>query len=290
MSKGRLPMETALCFSTTLMGEPSPQCLGLGRNGADLGIKATIWTWYFCFPWIFTIFAIMFNKEKIKLLAFDADDTLWDCQGYFDDVEAAYAQILSPYGSREEVSARLFATETANLPVTGYGTKAFTLSLVENAIAISDARIPATDIMRILQLGLSLLELPGDPLPGVEDTLLKLRHSGKYGMVVFTKGELLDQQNKLHRSGLRPLFDDIVVVADKTEPEYQRLCERAGVGIGELLMVGNSFKSDISPVLGMGGYAAYIPHNMWQQEHIEEYDHDHLLRLDAFNALTKYLL
>ncbi len=232
----------------------------------------------------------MFNKEEIKLLAFDADDTLWECQSYFDDVEAAYARILSPYGSREEVSARLFATETANLPLTGYGTKAFTLSLIENAIDMSGGRIPAADIMRILQLGRSLLELPGDPLPGVRDTLLKLRRRGGCRMVVFTKGELLDQQNKLLRSGLQPLFDDIVVVADKTGREYRRLCQQAGVGIGNLLMVGNSFKSDISPVLALGGYAAYIPHHMWQQEHAEEYDHDRLLRLDAMDELAGYLL
>lgn len=232
----------------------------------------------------------MFNKEEIKLLAFDADDTLWECQSYFDDVEAAYAQILSPYGSREEVSARLFATETANLPLTGYGTKAFTLSLIENAIDISGSRIPAADIMRILQLGLSLLKLPGAPLPGVKDTLTKLRRAGAYRMVVFTKGELLDQQNKLLRSGLQSLFDDIVVVADKTAQAYRRLCQQAGTGIGNLLMVGNSFKSDISPVLGLGGHAAYIPHHMWQQEHTEEYDHDYLLRLNAFGELSDYLL
>lgn len=226
----------------------------------------------------------------IRLVAFDADDTLWDNQSHFDQVEHDYAKLLSPYGSAEEVSAALFSTETANMPLLGYGCKAFTLSLVENAVTFSHGRIPATDVMRIVQMGKRLLSLPAIPLPGVESTLRQLRARGRFKMTVFTKGELLDQQNKVERSGLAHYFDDVVVVSDKTRRAYQDLCGRFDTGVEHLLMVGNSFKSDIAPVLQLGGYAAYIPFDkMWKHEMTEEYDHARLLRLNSMTELPDLL-
>lgn len=226
----------------------------------------------------------------IQLIAFDADDTLWDNQSHFDRVERAYCELLAPYGTADETAAALFRTESANLPLLGYGCKAFTLSLVENAVKFSRGRIPATDILRIVELGKEMLTLPATPLPHVEETLRRLRRMGRHKLVVFTKGELLDQQNKLVRSGLTPLFDDIVVVADKTRSEYTRLCSLFDTDISRLLMVGNSFKSDIEPVLQLGGHAVHIPfHTTWQHERVEEYDHPHLLRLDSIGHLPPYL-
>ena len=109
-------------------------------------------------------------------------------------------------------------------------------------------------------------------------------------MVVFTKGELLDQESKFNRSGLRPYFEDIIVVSDKTEEAYHHLCHQFGVKVGQLLMVGNSFRSDIEPVLKLGGWAAHIPfHTVWQHEVVEEYDHPHLLRLKEFVQLPDLL-
>lgn len=229
--------------------------------------------------------------NHIQLLAFDADDTLWDNQSHFDHVEHEYCRLLAPYGSAEEVSAALFAVETANMPLLGYGCKAFTLSLVENAVKFSHGRISATDLLHIVELGKHMLSLPATPLPHVEQTLQTLRRAGQYKMVVFTKGELLDQQNKLVRSGLTPLFDDIVVVSDKTRSEYTRLCSLFDTDISRLLMVGNSFKSDIEPVLQLGGQAIHIPfHTTWQHEQVQEYAHPHLVTLASMADLAPLLL
>lgn len=230
-------------------------------------------------------------KDEIKLLVFDADDTLWDCQGYFDSVEKSYCRLLADYGSENEISQALFATETADMPYLGYGCKAFTISLVENAIQVSKGKISAGVIMQIIRLGRSLLELPGDPLPQVKETLEKLHDSRKYTMVVFTKGELLDQENKLKRSGLDKYFEDAVIVSDKTKAEYLKVCQRFEVDIKQMMMAGNSFKSDIEPVLQLGGYAAHIPFKtMWKYEKTEEHDHEHLFRLKHFNDLIDILL
>ena len=133
--------------------------------------------------------------------------------------------------------------------------------------------------------------MPAIPLAGVRTVLDTLRNARKdYKMVVFTKGELLDQENKLKRSGLETFFDVIVVVSDKTQKEYEMLCKRFGCSIQELVMVGNSFRSDIAPVLELGGYAIYIPSKMlWQHEHAEEYEHDHLVTVDNIKDIVQYL-
>ncbi len=221
-----------------------------------------------------------------QLLAFDADDTLWDNQSYFESVERAYCNLLAPWGTADEVSEALFGIERANMPLLGYGGKAFTISLVENALEMSGGRIGAAELQKIVALGKSLLSLPALPLPGVAATLRALRAKQRYKLVVFTKGETLDQQNKLERSGLTPWFDDIVVVADKTQREYQRLCSLFDTDISRMVMVGNSFKSDIEPVLQLGGYAVHIPfHVTWKLEQTEEYDHGHLCRVARFGDL-----
>lgn len=229
-------------------------------------------------------------NQSIRLIAFDADDTLWDCQSFFFDVERQYCELLAAYGDEDHISQELFKTETANMAELGYGCKAFTLSLVENAIRVSNGLIAANYLLEIQELGRSLLRLPATPLPEVEDTLKILKTQESYQLVVFTKGELQDQLNKMHRSGLVPLFDDIIVVADKTPAEYRKLCARFGVDISQLMMVGNSFKSDIEPVLQLGGYAVHIPFEyMWAHEHTETYDHAHLYTITHFGELVSLL-
>lgn len=229
-------------------------------------------------------------EKNLKLLAFDADDTLWDCQSQFNEIENLYAGILSPFGTIDEVAASLFKRETANMPLLGYGCKAFTISLVENAITISHGNISAFDILKIVSLGKSLLTLSASPLPEVKETLETIRAQEKYNMVVFTKGELLDQENKLKRSGLKKYFDDAIIVSDKSENEYQKLCKRFNVDISELIMVGNSFKSDIEPVLKLGGKAVHIPyHTIWKHEVTTEYNHQNLFKISNFKELIKIL-
>lgn len=237
-------------------------------------------------------------QTHIKLVAIDADDTLWDCQSYFVQVEEEYCRLLSDFADADTVSYELFKTETANMAELGYGCKAFTLSLVENAVRISDGRISANRLLQIQDLGRSLLRLAATPLPEVRETLELLRHSRLSPsvtatcplMIVFTKGEIDDQLHKLERSGLAPLFDDVVVVADKTKEEYLRLCERYNVDISNILSVGNSFKSDVEPVLQLGGYAVHIPFkHLWAHEHTEEYSHPHLWTISHFGELTNVL-
>ena len=230
------------------------------------------------------------SLDHIRLIAFDADDTLWDCQSHFEAVEKAYCAMLSEYGDEQHISAHLFETETRNMPQLGYGSKAFTLSLVENAVEVSKGRISADLLLEIQRLGRSLLDLPATPLGGVEEALRIIRSMSRYRMVVFTKGEILDQENKLMRSGLWDYFDRVEVVADKTPRQYRELCATFGIGIDELLMVGNSFKSDIAPVLHLGGYAVHIPFEVtWAHEETEEFDHPHLFRIKAISALPTLL-
>ena len=230
------------------------------------------------------------SLDHIRLIAFDADDTLWDCQSHFEAVEKAYCAMLSEYGDEQHISAHLFETETRNMPQLGYGSKAFTLSLVENAVEVSKGRISADLLLEIQRLGRSLLDLPATPLGGVEEALRIIRSMSRYRMVVFTKGEILDQENKLMRSGLWDYFDRVEVVADKTPRQYRELCATFGIGIDELLMVGNSFKSDIAPVLHLGGYAVHIPFEVtWAHEETEEFDHPHLFRITTISALPTLL-
>ena len=164
-------------------------------------------------------------KHAIKVIAFDADDTLWSNEPFFQEVERKYTDLLSEYGSTEEISAELFKTEMGNLECLGYGAKAFTISMVETALRVSGQKISAEKIQQIILLGKSLLQMPIKLLPSVEETLKALKEQGDYRLVVATKGDLLDQERKLQRSGLMPYFDHIEIMSDKTEKEYTRLLQ-----------------------------------------------------------------
>lgn len=229
-------------------------------------------------------------KEQIKVIAFDADDTLWVNEPYFQEIEKRYTQLLKSYGNSEEISAALFKTEMKNLKTLGYGAKAFTISMVETALEVSNQMISAGDIRQIVDLGKSLLEIPIELLPQVKETLEILKEKGNYKLVVATKGDLLDQENKLERSGLSPYFDHIEVMSDKTEKEYLRLLNILQIKPSEFLMIGNSLKSDIQPVLALGGYGVHIPFEvMWQHEMIDTFTHEHLKQVKGFGELLSLL-
>ncbi len=230
-------------------------------------------------------------KREFRVIAFDADDTLWDCQSWFDSVEERCAELLKPWATRKEVSEGLFATEHRNLSLTGYGTKAFTLSLIENAVRISHGEISGDDVMRLIDMGKELLRFPTTPLPGVQETLEALVQRRRYRLVVFTKGELMDQEDKLRRSGLEQYFCRLETVSNKTVTEYRQLCENLDVAPEETLMVGNSFRSDIAPALQAGAWAAYIPyHVVWALEQSEEFPHEHLYKMQQFRELLHLLV
>ena len=229
-------------------------------------------------------------RHNIKVIAFDADDTLWSNEPFFQEVERKYTELLSDYGSAKEISAELFKTEMSNLECLGYGAKAFTISMVETALRISAQKVTAEKIQEIILLGKSLLEMPIELLPGVEDTLKSLKAQGGYRLVVATKGDLLDQERKLKRSGLTPYFDHIEIMSDKTEKEYNRLLQVLQVAPEEFLMIGNSLKSDIQPVLAIGGYGVHIPFEvMWQHEVVETFTHPRLKQMKSPAELLDWL-
>lgn len=224
--------------------------------------------------------------DRVSLVAIDADDTLWDCQTHFDRAQRELARLLAPYATADDVERELDRTERRRVPLTGYGANAFTLSMVETAVSVTRGRATAQEIDRVLALGRDLLRVPADPLPGVRDTLERLRRQRRWTVVAFTKGDPLDQNRKLDRSRLRPLFDDVAVVADKTEESYLRLCRRVGVAPERLLMVGDSMRSDILPALAVGGWAVHVPaRSSWAHEHAPSLRHDRLWRLDRFSDL-----
>lgn len=228
--------------------------------------------------------------RDIKVIVFDADDTLWDIQSYFDRAEDIFTDELKEYGKAEELSEILYRTESANMPVLGYGAKAVCISMVETALAVSDGKVSGDSLMRILSAAKSLLSLPATPLPGVVETLKALKGQGRYRLTVLTKGDLLDQESKLRRSGLGEYFDNVVVVSEKGRKEYLDLCRSESVAPSEMAMVGNSFKSDIIPVVEIGGRGIYIPsHSIWRHEVVEEFSHPNIVRLDSFAEILPLL-
>ena len=239
----------------------------------------------------------------IKVIAFDADDTLWDCQGHFEEVEEHLYSLIRPYC--ENPKQELFNTESANMEDLGYGCKAFTISIIETALRVAGNDISSTELSDLLKDCKRLLHLPATPLPEVESTLKTLRthleggsefftlHSSLFTprMVVFTNGELQDQENKLKRSGLLKYFDDVEITSDKSQKEFIALCEHQDIHPSELLMIGNSLKSDIAPALAIGAWAIHIPfHITWQLEHFDDIDHERLIKIQHFSEILKYLL
>lgn len=221
-------------------------------------------------------------------VVFDADDTLWDCQSHFVEVEEEYASLLAQYGvDKDEVKKSLFQTECRNMPLLGFGVKAFTISLIENANVVTSGRIGGDGISRILELGRSLLTFPTTPLDGVVEVLESLSRRDGLKLAVFTKGELLDQHSKLERSGLSRYFDYVKVVNDKTPDECRQLCRELQIEPEEMLMVGNSFKSDVIPAVEIGAYAVHVPaKNIWQYEHVEAYEHPRVRTINDIRELN----
>lgn len=227
-------------------------------------------------------------NRQIKVLAFDADDTLWDCQSHFEVVENQLYKLIAPYC--EDPAHELYVTESGNMADLGYGCKAFTISIIETALRVGGDHFDSSQLAGLLQLCKELLRLPATPLPGVEETLKALSTETTYRMVVFTKGELQDQENKLRRSGLLKYFNDVEITSDKSQNEFVALCEHQHIHPSQLLMVGNSLKSDIAPALAIGAWAIHIPfHVTWQLEHTEDFDHERLVKIEHFSDLLQLL-
>ncbi|NJN50198.1 MAG: HAD family hydrolase [Polaribacter sp.] len=206
-------------------------------------------------------------KANIKVIAFDADDTLWVNETYFRDAELQFAHLLSNYETINKIDQELFKTEIDNLQYYGYGIKGFVLSMIECALELSNNNLNPKIIAQILEIGKEMLEKPIELLDGVEDVLAYL--STKYKLIVATKGDLLDQERKLEKSGLLNYFHHVEVMSDKSEKDYQKLIKHLDIAPNQFLMIGNSLKSDVLPLLSIGSNAIHIPfHTTWAHEEV----------------------
>ncbi len=207
--------------------------------------------------------------HPVTLLAFDADDTLWHNETVFKLTQERFADLLSDYSDPARLGQRLLAAERRNLAYYGYGIKGFTLSMIETAIEITEGKAPASLIAEILAYARAMVEHPVETLPEVRETLEELQ--SRFPLVLITKGDLFDQERKLAQSGLGELFRAVEIVSEKDAATYSKLFQRHGQGAEGAVMVGNSLKSDIVPVLEAGGSAVYVPHELsWELEHAEE--------------------
>ena len=201
-------------------------------------------------------------------IGFDADDTLWHNETIFERVHERYRALLSHYHEAATVNRTLFATEMRNLELYGYGVKGFTLSSIETAIALTAGKISADEIQQLIALGQEMLAHPVDLLDGVAETLAAL--GGQHRLLVITKGDLRDQERKLARSGLVAHFQHVEILSEKDEGTYAALFRRHAIDPARFLMVGNSLKSDILPVLALGGAGAHVPYHLtWAAERVE---------------------
>lgn len=219
--------------------------------------------------------------NKIKVVAFDADDTLWINEPYFKEAEQQFCILMEDYLTHQSISQILFKTQVDNLPLYGYGIKGYTLSMIEAAEIISKGTLNVKIIDKIIQIGKVLLTKPVELIDDVENILQELQT--KYRLVVATKGDLKDQHRKLHKSGLGPYFHHIEVMTDKEKIDYEKLLKRLDVQPNEFIMIGNSLRSDVLPVLELGGHAVHVPfHTTWLHEHI-----DHPIIHENFKSIQK---
>jgi len=202
------------------------------------------------------------------VIGFDADDTLWHNETIFEQVHERYRALLARYHDAATVDRTLFATEMRNLELYGYGVKGFMLSAIETAIRLTDGRIRAEEIQQLIALGQEMLAHPVELLEGVADTLAEV--SQRHRLVLITKGDLRDQERKLAKSGLLAHFHSVEILSEKNERSYASILQRHAIAADRFLMVGNSIKSDIQPVLALGGFGAYIPYHLtWAAERVE---------------------
>jgi len=211
----------------------------------------------------------MIYYENIKVIAFDADDTLWVNETYFREAEHEFAQLLAKYETENKIDQELFTIEIKNLSYYGYGIKGFVLSMIECALELSNYQLNPRIIQRILDIGKEMLKKPIELLPHIEMVLKALQPN--YRLIVATKGDLLDQERKLEKSNLLQYFHHIEVMSDKKEKDYKKLLSHLDITPSEFLMIGNSLKSDVLPLINIGASAVHVPfHTTWKHEEVAE--------------------
>jgi putative hydrolase of the HAD superfamily len=226
---------------------------------------------------------------SLRVIAFDADDTLWVNEPYFRQTEERFYGLLGEFSTQHELERELLKTEIENLSLYGYGIKGFVLSMIETALKITNNTISADVVGQIIELGKQMLNQPIELLDGVELVLLTLKE--KYRLVVATKGDLLDQERKLKKSGLSHYFHHIEIMSEKDDANYLKLIKHLDIQPLGLMMIGNSLKSDILPVLNIGGYGVHVPYHItWAHEHIEhEIDNERFKSVSGIKDILGFL-
>ncbi|QLG46477.1 HAD family hydrolase [Costertonia aggregata] len=226
---------------------------------------------------------------NIKVIGFDADDTLWVNETYFREAEEHFAQLLENYETKNKIDQELFKMEMQNLEIYGYGIKGFLLSMIESALDLSNNTVSQATLAQILNLGKEMISRPVELLEGVTHVLEQLQD--KYRLIVLTKGDLLDQERKLEKSGLSQYFHHVEVLSDKKEENYKNLLDHLEINVKEFLMIGNSLKSDVLPIIGLGANAVHVPfHTTWAHEKVPvEEQTGNYLTLNSITEIMKYL-
>lgn len=229
------------------------------------------------------------NFDGIQVIGFDADDTLWVNETYFRDTEDKFADLLEKYETKNKIDQELFRTEIKNLDLYGYGIKGFVLSMIECALELSNNQVSAKTVSALLDLGKDMITQPVELLDGVEEVLERLKN--KYRLIVLTKGDLLDQERKLERSGLSEYFHHVEVLSDKKEKNYSDLLEHLEIDPSEFLMIGNSLKSDVLPLVNIGARAVHIPfHTTWQHEEVTDVvENNGYMTMSTLTDVLKYV-
>jgi len=228
--------------------------------------------------------------KNIKIIGFDADDTLWVNETYFREAELEFGQLMQKYETINQIDQELFKIEIDNLPIYGYGIKGFVLSMVETAIKLSNGQVSIKTMQAIIDIGKDMLNKPVELLDGVEFVLKTLSKSHR--LIMATKGDLLDQERKLEKSGLSQYFHHIEVMSDKKPNDYKKLLSHLDIDSEEFLMIGNSLKSDILPLVEIGAHAVHVPfHTTWQHEEVceSQVNNDNYHTLDCIRKLIQLL-
>lgn len=227
--------------------------------------------------------------KNAKIIAFDADDTLWHNEPYFDEAQERFCKLFQDFASSQEILGLILNHQVKNLPIYGFGIKAFTLSMIETALKITDNNISGKGIEQIITIGKDLLQKPVELMPNVESVLQELH--GNYKLVMATKGDLKDQHRKLHDSGIGHYFHHIEVLSDKTELDYEKMLGRLDIKAEDFLMIGNSLKSDVLPIINLGGYGIHVPYaTTWEYEKIDfEIEHENFVALNNIKEVLNIL-
>jgi putative hydrolase of the HAD superfamily len=225
----------------------------------------------------------------ITTLGLDADDTLWHSENHFAVTEQRFGELVAPWVTGDEAAAHLLERERSNLRLFGYGVKGFTLSMIETAIEISGGSVATESVQQIIEWGKEMMDHPVELLPGVEDTVAAL--GDRYRLLLITKGDLFHQETKIAESGLAEHFESIDILSEKSPEHYRRVLDRVGVEPHGFVMVGNSLRSDVLPVLDIGGHGVHIPYGItWGHEQVEgEPDVDTFHRLERIAELPALL-